>query len=406
VTDVRSAVIIGGGIAGLVTGIALRRAGIGATVYEAHEGPAHGVGKLLLMAPNGITALRAVGADGHVAEAGAPIRQTVVENNTGRRLGAFEDLPGVPCSRMFNRADLYRALLDVAIDRGVRINYGSRLVDLDNRPDVVTARFADGTTADADVLVGADGIRSTVRGVLDPAAPAPRYVGLIGFGSPVRCDGFASTDGAFHYALGSRCIFAYSVDDTGNAGWFTGLPSAEPLSYEQVNAVAPAEWLRRIRNSFAEDRIPAVEMLSRVRDEDLVSIGRLDEMPPVPTWHRGRAVIVGDAAHAVSPSSGQGGSLAIESAVQLVRCLRDLSTIEDAFVAYEALRRDRVAKVIAGTAIFNAPPKTSGLLARVAMGVLMPIAIRSTRLREKSIGWVHRYTINWDERVRPMSVAA
>jgi 2-polyprenyl-6-methoxyphenol hydroxylase-like FAD-dependent oxidoreductase len=103
--------------------------------------------------------------------------------------------------------------------------------------------------------------------------------------------------------------------------------------------------------------------------------------------------------HAVSPSSGQGGSLAVESAIELVRCLRDFPTIEEAFIAYEKMRRDRVAAVIAGTAVFSAPPKVEGVLAKVAMAVVTPLAMRSTKLREKSMGWLHRYAIDFDARV-------
>ena len=76
-------------------------------------------------------------------------------------------------------------------------------------------------------------------------------------------------------------------------------------------------------------------------------------MPPVPHWHRGRMVLVGDAAHAPSNSSGQGASLAIESAVQLARCLRDLPDSRRAFAAYERLRRTRVEKVAARAARIN-----------------------------------------------------
>jgi FAD-dependent urate hydroxylase len=185
----------------------------------------------------------------------------------------------------------------------------------------------------------------------------------------------------------------------GVGGWFTGLPVTEPMTAAEVAAIPPAAWLRRIEEGFAGDRIPALTMALRTREEDLVTVGRLVEMPPVPVWHRGRTVLAGDAVHAVSPSSGQGGSLAVESAIELVRCLRDFPTIEEAFIAYEKMRRDRVAAVIAGTAVFSAPPKVEGVLAKVAMALVTPLAMRSTKLREKSMGWLHRYAIDFDARV-------
>ena len=85
---------------------------------------------------------------------------------------------------------------------------------------------------------------------------------------------------------------------------------------------------------------------------DLLVIGPMEDIPTVPTWSKGRMVLIGDAANATSPSSGQGASLAIESAVELARCLRDLPH-EQAFAAYEQLRRARVEKIIAQAARTN-----------------------------------------------------
>ncbi len=139
-------------------------------------------------------------------------------------------------------------------------------------------------------------------------------------------------------------------------------------------------------------------MLSRVRDEDLLNTGGMEDLPPVPVWHRGRAVLVGDAAHATSPSSGQGASIAIESGVELARCLRDLPTIDEAFQAYERLRRRRVEKIIAQAARVN-NDKAAGPVGRILRDLLFPIAMRTFYNQEKMFGWVHRYTIDWDDRV-------
>lgn len=393
-TGVGTALVIGGGIAGPVTAIALREAGIDAAIYEAHDRQADGVGGALMLAPNGIAALRAIGIDQAVTEVGLPTPRMVMETGAGKRLGAFTDLPGLPTSHTFARADLYRVLLDEAVRRGVQVTYGKRLIGLDNEPDAAVARFADGTNAAADLLVGADGIRSTVRPLLDPAAPTPRYVGLLGLGGWVPSDGLASTDGAMHLAFGKRAFFGYLVTD-GRAGWFANLPSAEPLTATQANAIPAAEWLRRLTALYADDTFPAIEMLSRVRDGDLVNVGGMEDMPPVPVWHRGRAVLVGDAAHATSPSSGQGASLAIESAIELARCMRDRPTVPDAFAAYEGLRRSRVEKVIAQTARVNSD-KAAGPIGRVLRDLLFPIAMRTFYNQERMFGWMHRYQIDWE----------
>jgi len=404
VTEARTAIVLGGGIAGPVTAMALRLAGIDATVFEAHRQQADGVGGALTLASNGMAALQAIGADRAVADVGLPTPRMVMETGAGRRLGQFEDLPGLPTSRTFARADLYRALLDQAVSRGVAVEYGKRLVGLDDADGRVVAHFADGTDAAADVLIGADGIRSTVRTLLDPAAPAPRYVGLLGFGGWVRGDGLASTNGAMHLALGKRAFFGYLVTDDGRAGWFANIASAQPLTAAQARAIPAAEWLRRLSALYADDKFPAVEMLSRVREEDLVNVGGMEDMPPVPVWHRGRSVLVGDAAHATSPSSGQGASLAIESGVELARCLRDLPTIEGAFAAYEGLRRRRVEKIIAQTARVN-NDKAPGPVGRVLRDLMFPIAMRTFYTQERMFGWIHRHRIDWDAPVPALAPA-
>src|ERR1700751_2891861 len=86
-------------------------------------------------------------------------------------------------------------------------------------------------------------------------------------------------------------------------------------------------------------------LMRRTTPQTLDVVGALHIMPSVPNWYRGRLVLVGDAVHAPSNSTGQGASLAIESAIQLARCLRDLPDPDSAFAAYEGLRRERVEKI-------------------------------------------------------------
>jgi 2-polyprenyl-6-methoxyphenol hydroxylase-like FAD-dependent oxidoreductase len=107
-------------------------------------------------------------------------------------------------------------------------------------------------------------------------------------------------------------------------------------------------------------------------------------------------VLVGDSAHAPSPSSGQGASLAAESAIQLARCLRDLPDVPRAFAAYERLRRPRVEKVAARAAKTN-NSKALGPVATKLMSLLMPIATRTFLTPERMLGPEQRHRIDWNE---------
>ena len=127
-TDTRTALVIGGGIAGPVAAMALQKAGIHATVYEAYDTTADGVGGGLSIAPNGLNALEIIGAADALRNIGTPMTALVMQSWTGKRLAEFGGLPGLPAQQFVWRADLYRALYDEAARRGIRVEHGRRLV--------------------------------------------------------------------------------------------------------------------------------------------------------------------------------------------------------------------------------------------------------------------------------------
>ncbi len=406
--DTRTALVIGGGIAGPVAAMALRKAGIQATVYEAYQGTADGVGGGLSIAPNGQNALAVLGADHVVRNIGLPVTGMVLQNSTGRRIAEFPSPPGLPVMQFVWRPQLYRAFYDETAARGIPIEHGKRLIGIDNTPDGVTAHFADGTSAGADVLIGADGINSTTRSLIDPDAPRPRYTGLISFGGRTDAMGLPSTGGKMHFVFGRRAFFGYQVDDDRSGGWFVNLPHTEPMTRAEANAVPAREWLAVLRAAFEKDRSPALELIARTAPADLIVVGGMEDVPTVPTWRNGRVVLVGDAAHATSPSSGQGASLAIESAVQLARCLRDLPH-EQAFATYEAMRRARVEKIIALAAKTNSD-KAAGPVARVFrdLAMLAMTKLVKPETMARKLDWQFNYRIDWDAPVTgaPQSIAA
>ncbi|MYQ46564.1 FAD-dependent monooxygenase [Streptomyces sp. SID4985] len=384
---VRTALVIGGGIAGPVTALALRGAGIEATVFESHPAAAaDGVGAMLSLAPNGIDALRAVGADAAVEAVGQPVPGVVMADGGGNRLAEFHGFPGLPATRAMARADLFRALSDHASAAGIQFIYGKRFVTAHQTPDAVTATFADGGTATADILIGADGIRSTVRTLIDPHAPGPEYGGVLSFGGYATGSGVEAEPGSMYFAFGRTFIGHWALPD-GRIAWFAGLPSAEPRTSAEVARVPAAQWLDTLRELYA-GHTPGRSLLAHTAPDDLIAVGPMERMPSVPHWHRGRMVLVGDAAHAPSSSSGQGASLAAESAVELARCLRDLPTPEAAFAAYEALRRPRV-EMIGDDAAAKNKAKAGHAGGKPAFPT-----------PERMFAPVHRHHIEWDEPVK------
>ncbi|MEU8511340.1 FAD-dependent monooxygenase [Kitasatospora sp. NPDC048722] len=396
----KKALVIGGGIAGPVMALALRRAGIEPLVFEAYENSAEGIGGTFMIAPNGLGALAVVGLEAEVGRLGQPVGPMVIEDGRGGTLAEFAGLPDLPRGRLMRRAELYEVLQRRLGEAGIEVRYGKRLVGAEEGADGITARFADGTTATGDLLIGADGTRSTVRTLIDPAAPGARYTGLLGIGgySPYRLPGRAGRGETVHFANGARAFFGYwGLPGGAGTAWFSNVPQPEQLTYEQVRAVGNEEWLRRLRDLHSGD-VPARDVLAAADADGMEVFPRLEIMPSVPHWYRGRMVLVGDSVHAPSNSSGQGVSLAVESAVELARCLRDLPDLAAAFAAYEAMRRPRVEKIAADAARTNSQ-KSSGPVARVMFRLLAPIAVRTFMSPEKMLRPVHGYRIDWERRV-------
>lgn len=391
-----TALIIGGGVAGPVAGMALQRAGIDATVYEAHPSGADDLGAFLTLQTNGIAALRVIDAHDRVADLGFPTPRMRFFSGSGKELGMVPNggaLPDGTVSHTLRRADLYRGLRDEAVQRGVRVEYGKRLVDAHAVGGRVTAVFADGTTADGDVLIGADGIRSRVRQVIDPAAPAPRYVPMLNIGGYARGVPTPGKVGEYTMIFGKRAFFGYAPAPDGETWWFANPPRADDPG-AAVADITDAQWREWLHHLYSVDDSPAVDLIRAT--PDALRGWTTRDIPTIPRWHNDHMVVIGDAAHATSPSSGQGASMAIEDAVVLAKSLRDMPTPASAFTAYERLRRERVERVVAAGARTSST-KVAGPITRVFRDLAMPLFLRKAAGDgAESLAWVHRYEIDWD----------
>jgi FAD-dependent urate hydroxylase len=395
----KRALIVGGGVAGPVAAMALQQAGIDPVIYEAHAGGADDAGAFLTFASNGLDALRAIDAHNLVMDKGFPTPRMEIQSGTGKHLGVVPNggtLPEGMVSQTLKRADLYLALRDEALRRGASVEYGKRLVDAGITPDGgVVARFEEGTEAEGDLLIGADGIHSRTRRIIDPAAPGARYIPVLNIGGYASNIRVPAEPGTFRMIFGKRAFFGYAVHPSGEIWWFANPPRADEPSKAELAAISTEQWREILIDLFAGDDTPAVDII-RATPGDLSGWATYD-LPSVPTWHRGPMVIIGDAAHATAPSSGQGASMAIEDAVVLARCLRDLPDIRRAFAAYEKLRRGRVERIVAhGARTSNS--KAAGPVGRVLRDLMMP-AILKRVANGGSLAWMHDYHIDWNEKV-------
>ncbi|MFA9429924.1 FAD-dependent monooxygenase [Egicoccus sp. AB-alg2] len=391
----QTAAIIGGGIAGPVLAMALQRVGIHATVYEAYTEPAAHVGSFLNVASNGMDALATVGLADQVARAGLATPRMVMWSGTGKRLGEVANgvrLSTGITSTTIQRGRLHQLLLDELRRRDLPVVHGRRLTDATTGDGVARASFEDGTSVEADLLIGADGVHSRLRTIIDPSAPPPRYCGLLSLGGHARDLDLPAEPGTFHMIFGRHGFFSYTVQPNGEVWWFANLPQAREPARGELAATPSATWQQRLLTTFAADRAPARDILQRTTGH--IGAYALHDLPHVATWHRDRMVLVGDAAHATSPSAGQGASMAIEGALVLARALRDLDDHRQALRGYEHVRRPRVERIVRYSARISGS-KTAGPVGRVLRDAVMPLALRWLAKPEQH-AWMYRHHIAWD----------
>ncbi|RSM89595.1 FAD-dependent oxidoreductase [Kibdelosporangium aridum] len=328
------ALIIGGGIAGAVTAMALQKAGITPVICEAYDTGADDIGAFLTIMRNGTNALRAVEAHQPVIDAGFPATDIEVLDGTGTRLALN---PMRSDAHTLRRSVLYRVLHDEAGRRGIPLHHGKRLVSASTVDGVTLAEFADGSAAECDLLIGADGIHSAVRGLIDPGAPAPRFTGLtIAYGY-TRATSFQPSASAYRMIAGHKAFFGYTTAPDGETWWFSRAPELDSTTATKQHFI----------DLLAEDDTPSAEI---VRSTDDLFITNAFDVPETAHWHNDSMALVGDAAHAASPAAGQGASMALEDSVILAMCLRDIADRRAAFEKYTEIRRPRVERLVAESA--------------------------------------------------------
>ncbi|MDQ3618879.1 MAG: FAD-dependent monooxygenase [Actinomycetota bacterium] len=397
---IRTALVVGGGIAGPVVAMALQQAGIDATIYEAHPTSSDRQGSFLTLATNGIRALRAVGADQRVVAGGFSTPKILLRSTTGKNLGEVPlgiALPDGTSSHTLKRADLYQAIREEAVHRDITFEHGKRLINIEHASAGVRAIFEDGSDAAGDVLIGADGVHSVVRRMIDVAAPAPTYSGLIGLGGYARDMQVEADPGDYIMMFGKKAFFGYVLAPSREVWWFANVPVRDEPRGDMLHRLAPQGWQRRLVELFADDAGPAASLVRETYPADIMRPTVIHSIPHLPRWHDDRVTVIGDAAHAPTPTSGQGASLAIEDALVLAKCLRDRRDPQLAFQSFESLRRRRVERIIKAAARTNSN-KAAGGAARVLRDAMLPMMLKMMTNSKRAME-PYDYDIDWDASV-------
>ncbi|MEV1285575.1 FAD-dependent monooxygenase [Micromonospora sp. NPDC049679] len=322
--------VVGAGIAGLAVTRALRLKGFRPEVVE--QLPASTVpGAGIFLPGNAARALRELGLDAPLRPLGDVISTQRFLDVRGRQLCAV-DLgklwDGVGESRALPRADLHRVLLTGA---GGDVRHRTGVSGLEVGDETTKVAFADGSHAEYDLVIGADGRRSAVR-AMSALGGAARPVGQIVYRSVVT-GGPEVT--AWTGVLGRRAGFV--VMPMGNGRLYCYADEALPP--DGALPPDPVARLREVFGGFAGPVPPVLEAL------ETVQVAAVDEVE-LGCWSRGGVVLVGDAAHATAPTLSQGAAMALEDALVLADALRRSGTVRGALAAYENRRRPRTKWVL------------------------------------------------------------
>jgi 2-polyprenyl-6-methoxyphenol hydroxylase-like FAD-dependent oxidoreductase len=336
--------IVGAGIGGLAAAAALQRVGFSIEVYEQASRFAR-IGAGIQMMPNAMHVLRGLGLAPRLRSvAFAPrshLNRVWDSGEVTNELNMPEERYGAPYLCM-HRAELHAALQSLVPTE--RVHLGKKLVGLEQAGAEVRLRFQGGSSAQADAVIGADGVHSVVREIL-LGADEPVHRGRVAYRAVFPSALLASTDSVgpsrTKWWGPDRHIVIYYTTATRDEVYFvTSVP-------EPVEWLTPESWsaegdVRELRAAYDGFHPAVLDVLQACPSCHKWAI---PEREPLPTWSQGPVVLLGDAAHPMTPYMAQGAGTAIEDAAVLARCLASADRFEDAFVRFEHLRKPRTSRI-------------------------------------------------------------
>ncbi|WP_345626813.1 FAD-dependent oxidoreductase [Streptomyces thinghirensis] len=338
----RTVLVIGGGAAGNAVTILLRRAGLTVDLVEAKDDWNATAGSGITLQGNALRVLRELGVWEQVKASGFGFGSVAITAPDGTVLHTQEDLrtggDDLPATVGLQRPRLQRTLIKAVRDSGATVRLGTTAEILGQGPDGVRVRLSDGTEHRYDLVVAADGLGSATRAAIGITAKpeptgmaiwrvaAPRPVGVtrtdLAYGGPAYIAGYCPTS--------ETTLYAYVVEANRDRA------SIPPESY--------ADEMRRLASSYG-GHWP--EITEHITDPAKVNYTWFDRLLVEGSWHRGRVVLVGDAAHCCPPTLAQGAALSLEDAWVLAQLLSASDVWDDAlFQAYYERRVARVRPVV------------------------------------------------------------
>lgn len=383
--------IAGGGVAGPALAIQLIEQGAEVKVIESRTEAEMNEGLFFGMSPNGLNILSRLVDISRIYEEYVPATLHFF-NAKGRQIAELDasyqkEAYGIS-SIQVRRSAINNLLQEKLASLGAPVEYGCKLQSIayaGSKIDVMTSK---GSLPGYDLLIGADGVHSLCRRLVFPDAPKPAFTKMLSTGAIARIADCQQPSQAVEMTFGMRAFFGFSVTNKGNVWWFNNY-----------------DWEQEPGRGVFDD--PAVQQqvkqeLLELHKDDHAKISRIIagsselfaypiyDMPALEKWHTEKVCLIGDAAHAISPHTGQGASLALEDSAVLAKCLAKYANPAEAFARFQQLRADRVARVIAQARKVGKAKSKPNPIGSFFRDMMLKFFINAEK---KKMDWVYGYEV-------------
>ncbi len=334
--------IIGAGMGGLTTGIALKKFGHKVTIYEQAE-KILPVGAAISLWSNGVKCLNYLGLTEQVAKLGGQMDQLAyIDGLTGDSMTQFSLLPLIEevGQRPYPvaRADLQNMLMDEFGREDIQL--GKKMIELQEQEDAVAVKFADGTAIKTELLIGADGTHSMTRAYVLGEQVSRRYAGYVNWNGLVEISEALTPPDQWTTFVGEGKRVSLMPVANGKFYFFFDVPLPAGLENNR------AEYKTLLKQYFDGWCAPVQHLIDAL-DEQKTNRVEIHDIEPFAQFYKGRVVIVGDAAHSTTPDIGQGGCQAMEDAIYLARSLQiNTLGLQDALKRYQNKRNERANELV------------------------------------------------------------
>ena len=400
--DNKTAIIIGGGIAGCVLALALEKIGMKSEIFEARKFPKDEVGLFHYLSSNAMNVYKVLGIHDKIKESGYVCNGAIHYNEKGKQLARIDEKDSLneygANSIMIKREFLTRILRDQVLSKNIPINFGKKLVDVTNigKPNV-TAHFEDETSIKGDMIIGCDGIYSKTRNIVLPNSPEPHYTKVVVTGGYTKTRITDKELSIIHSNYGHKGFLAYFVlPNSNDVWWWNGIYYPKQETREAMENLSNEKWQQAMIELYSEDS-STIQNIINSNEINFIKYP-ISDMLSVEKWYNQNVCLIGDAVHATSPTNGQGAAMASEDGLMLAKCLRDVPDIEKAFEKFQQLRKKRVEKIVkigrqAGEGYLVTNP-----VKKWFRNIMITLMIKSPFFG-KIKNFLFGYDVKWDEKI-------